>query len=296
MTDHILDLSEEGASLKVRHANLLIAREAQPEVTVPLAEIAALVLAHPQIRLSQAVLTGLAEAGGVVVVCDARRMPSGMLLPLAGNSVQTERFAQQVNAALPLKKRLWQQVVKAKIKAQARVLDDLHGDDLGLAVLATKVKSGDEGNLEAQASRRYWPALFADKAFRRNPAAEDQNRYLNYGYAILRGIVARAICGAGLHPSLGLHHHNRYDAFCLANDLMEPFRPLVDRAVCQVLAENPPEAPMTKEIKAILLQGVTGRLELEGESRTLFDVAARCATSLVAAYGGQRKSLLIGEL
>lgn len=294
MTDHIIDLSEGAAYLSVRNRQLVIKR-GEVSASFPLVEIAALVLAHPQVSMSQAVLSGLAEGGAVVVVCDGRRMPCGMLLPLAGNFVQTERMAAQVQSTLPLRKRLWRQLVRAKVRAQGRLLETLHGDDRGLAALAGRVQSGDATNVEAQAARRYWPALFGDPAFRRDPGAEDQNRMLNYGYAVLRGIVARAICAAGLHPSLGLHHHNRYDAFCLASDLMEPYRPLVDRAVAELLAEHAPDAPLNKDIKSVLVGGLTGRVLLEDQQRTLFDVAARCATSLVAAYGGQRKSLLIGE-
>jgi CRISPR-associated protein Cas1 len=219
-----------------------------------------------------------------------------MVLPLDAHSTQAERFDQQAQAPEPLRKRLWQQIVKVKVYAQARLLDELYGNDQGLATLAAKVRSGDTDNIEAQASRRYWLALFDDRDFKRNRDAEDQNRQLNYGYGVLRAIVARAICGAGLHPSLGLHHHNRYDAFRLADDLMEPLRPRVDRAVVAWVKEHGKEAPLDKESKRALVSALTERLTLDNESRTLFDVSARMASSLADALAGERKDLLLPEL
>jgi CRISPR-associated protein Cas1 len=210
--------------------------------------------------------------------------------------VQAERFARQAAAALPTRKRLWRQIVRAKIRAQAALLKSLHGSTFGLEALVPLVKSGDPKNVEAQASRRYWPALFADKSFRRDVDANDQNRYLNYGYAVIRAVIARAICAAGLHPSLGLHHHNRYNAFCLADDLLEPLRPLADSAALKVLRTRGPDAPMDRETKEILLGFLTRRYELEGESRTLFDLAARTAASLAAVFNGEGKKLLIPEI
>lgn len=296
MTDRILDLSEEPARLSVRNAQLVIQRGEADEVTVPLTDIAAVVVAHPQVVFTQAAISRLAEAGGMLVVCDGRRMPSAMMLPLEGHSTQAERFDLQAEAPLPLRKRLWQQLVEAKVLAQARLLDDLYGNDQGLSVLAAKVRSGDPDNIEGQAARRYWPAVFADPAFTRNRDAEDQNRLLNYGYGVLRAIVARAICGAGLHPSLGLHHHNRYDAFRLADDLMEPLRPRVDRAVAERVRALGAQVPLDKESKQALVSALTERLTLDDESRTLFDVSARIATSLTEALSGKRKDLLLPEL
>jgi CRISPR-associated protein Cas1 len=295
MTDRLLDLSEEPARLSVRNAQLVIERGEGAAVSVPLADLAALIVAHPQVTFTQAVVSRLVEAGGTVVVCDARRMPCAMVLPLDAHSTQAERFDQQAQAPQPLRKRLWQQLVKAKVNAQGRLLHELHGDDPGLAVLAGKVRSGDPDNIEAQASRRYWPRLFGDAAFRRHRDAEDQNRQLNYGYGVLRAVVARAICGAGLHPSLGLHHHNRYDAFRLADDLMEPLRPRVDAAVADWVARHGAASPLDKNCKQALVAALTARLELADASRTLFDTAARMASSLAAVLDGKRKDLLLPE-
>jgi CRISPR-associated protein Cas1 len=212
----------------------LRARDTETQ-TIPFADIAVLVTSHPQISFTQAALAGLAAAGGMLIVSNEKHLPAAMLLPLSTHSTQTERFARQAAVSLPTRKRAWQQIVQAKLRAQARLLEETTGADQGLRVMAAKVRSGDPDNLEAQAARIYWPALLGKDAsgepFRRDPEGEGINVHLNYGYAVLRAIVARALCASGLHPSLGVHHHNRYDTFCLADDLMEPFRPLVDRVV-----------------------------------------------------------------
>ena len=295
MTDRIIDLSEEPCRLHVRNELLVIQRNNGPEFTLPLAELGVLVVSHPQVSYSHAVLAGVAAAGGAFVACDARHMPVAMLLPLDAHHVQTERLVAQAQAKLPTNKRIWRQLVRAKIRAQAGLLQELRGHDAGLHNLVSRVRSGDPQNMEAQASRRYWKHLFADGGFRRDREADDQNRHLNYGYAILRAVVARAICAAGLHPSLGLHHHNRYNSFCLADDLMEPFRPNVDGAVVRWVEAAGNDTPLDREAKTALIEAIAARLVFQGESRTLFDVVGRIASSLVAVYAGERKELLLPE-
>lgn len=296
MTEKIIDISTDPARLSVRHSQLVIERNDAQPVTVPLEELAVLVISHPAVLLSQPVMSGLCANGGVLIVCDAHRLPIGMMLPLQGHHLQSERFAQQADASLPVRKRAWQDLVQAKIRAQGRLLADLYGDDSGLRAMAERVRSGDADNLEGLASRRYWPALFANPAFRRNREGDDQNRLLNYGYAVLRAIVARAICAAGLHPSLGLHHHNRYDAFPLADDLMEPFRPVVDRAVVRFVAEHDGDTDLTPQAKAALISALMGRFDVQGEARTLFDAATRLVVSLAAMFAGDAKQLTIPDL
>jgi len=295
MTDRILDLSESAARLSVRDGLLVVAREGQDPATIPLADVGVLVVSHPQVSYTHAVLAGLVAHGGAFVTCDERHLPVGMLLPVDAHYVQTERFALQARASVPTRKRLWRQIVRAKVRAQGNLLAELHGEDQGLCALALETRSGDSSNVEAQTSRRYWPALFADDAWRRNREAEDQNRFLNYGYAVLRAIVARAICAAGLHPSLGLHHHNRYNSFCLADDLMEPLRPTVDRAVYHLVKAEGPDAPLVPRTKAALLQAVTARLGLQGQERSVFDVASIMASSLVAVLEKREKHLILPE-
>jgi len=296
MTNRIVDLADEPARLSVRLDQLVIQRAEETAATVPLEELSVIVVSHPAVTFTHAVVARIASHGGTFVVCDDKHMPVGMILPLQSHHLQAERFARQAGASLPTRKRIWQQLVKAKVSAQGRVLQELRGDDRGLIALSKQVRSGDPENMEAWASRRYWPELFRDSGFRRNRHADDSNRHLNYGYAILRAIVARAICAAGLHPSLGLHHHNRYDTFPLASDLMEPLRPLVDRAVVLYGARVDPYAPLDKEAKAALIEALTGRVAIESEERTLFDAAARTASSLVQVYAGQRKQLVLPEI
>ena len=296
MTDRILDVSEAPAKLSVRDEQLVIEPARAEPATVPLSDIAVVVASHPQVRYSQAVLAGLAEHGGSFVVCDRRCLPVAMVLPLEGHYVQAERFARQAVLPLPAKKRLWRQIVQAKIAAQAATLEALHGDDYGLRALVTRVRSGDPANVEARASQRYWPRLFGEASFRRNRDAEDQNRDLNYGYAVLRASVARAVAACGLHPSLGLHHSNRYNAFALADDLMEPFRPLVDRGVAASISEWGMRGSFDKAAKAEVLDAILRRFEHEGESRTLFDWLSRTASSLAAVCMGARRDLFLPAL
>ncbi len=296
MIDRIIDISESAATLHVRNAQLVIEPEGGPAVTTPLSEIAVLVISHPRVLITQAVIAGLAELGGSVVVCDQKYLPTAMMLPVQAHSTQAERFARQAQASLPRRKRLWQQIVRAKIRRQGRLLQELHGSDAGLAEMAGRVRSGDAGQSESQASRRYWPLLFGDPKFRRGSEGPDQNTHLNYGYAVLRAIVARAVCAAGLHPSFGLKHHNRYDAFCLADDLMEPFRPLVDRAVYFWVQDHDPREPLDKHAKAHLIGEIQRRYESAGEQRTLFDLASSTASSLARALLGESNALEIPDV
>jgi CRISPR-associated protein Cas1 len=293
-TERIVDISNEPARLSVRLKQLVIKR-GDEETTLPLAELAVIVVSHPAVTYTHAVLTGICSAGGAFVVCDEKHLPTGMLLSLQGHFVQTERFAAQAQAPAPMKKQVWKQIVRSKVLAQAALLGRLRGEDHGLSRLAANVRSGDTANIEAQASRRYWPALFGPE-FGRNHEAEDHNKLLNYGYAVLRASTARALCAAGLHPSLGVHHHNRYDPFCLADDLMEPFRPLVDGLVFEVVEEKGSQALLDKETKAALIGGLMqSRLTMDDESRALFDVLARSASSMAAVFAGKRKNLSLPD-
>jgi CRISPR-associated protein Cas1 len=295
MEKRIIDLSEEPASLSARLERLIIKR-GEKEDSVPLEDIAALIIAHPAVIFTHAVLSGLCEKGGIFIICNEKRLPTGMLLPLESHIAQTERLSAQANAPVPTQNKLWKYVIKAKISTQARVLRQFLGEDMGLSLMAKKVKSGDATNIEGQAARRYWLGLFGT-SFKRTPMAEDAvNRLLNYGYAVLRAIIARAVVSTGLHPSLGIHHHNRYDAFCLADDLMEPFRPYVDAAAKSLIEENGPEVPLDKESKGKIITAIAyRRFKIDGDSRSLFDVASRLAASLADIYLGKRTKLEFPE-
>lgn len=260
-----------------------------------------MIASHPQITYSQAVLAGLAEAGGIFVACNQKHMPIAMLLPLESHSTQTERFALQSEMPLPLKKRLWQEIIRAKLRAQGRLLKERTGQDWGLAMLAQQVRSGDPKNVEARGARIYWKALFGEEEFHRDYKAEGVNACLNYGYAVVRAIVARALCGAGLHPGLGLHHHNRYNPFCLADDLMEPLRPVVDRVVATLKDTRSAglqagSLPLDKESKKVILEALLARFTFANESRTLFDWVGRSAASLAASVESGDRELFIPQL
>lgn len=286
-----MDISGAPADLAIRDQCLIIQQgDTQPR-GIPLGELAVLLLAHPAVRLTQPTLSGIADHGGVVISCDRAGLPVGMTLPLCAHHSQAERFTVQAAASKPTRKRLWQQIVRAKIRGQAQLLTELHGEDAGLGELVKRVRSGDPDNVEARASRRYWPLLFDDDQFRRRREAADQNRLLNYGYAILRAATARAICAAGLHPTLGFHHHNRSNPFCLADDLMEPFRAVVDSVVVRLTIERGPDAPLTPETKQTLIETLLGPYERGAENRKLFDTLARSGMSLAEVFLGQRAEL-----
>lgn len=257
----------------------MVVRSAEGELdSIPFVDLAAVVASHRQVTVTQAALSSLAEAGAAFISCNEKMMPAAMLLPLAAHYSQTERFVRQAALAAPRRKRYWQAVVRAKIRAQAMVLHRARGGDAGLLAMSGRVQSGDTGNLEAQAARRYWTHLFADPAFRRSNDEDFRNGMLNYGYAILRAATARAICAAGLHPSFGLHHANKMNPFVLADDLMEYWRPAVDWIV---FCMQP--GPLDSDRKRELIGAITARYRVEGESRTLFDLLARTAQSLALA-------------
>lgn len=296
MTEKIVDIGSQPARLKCRDGQLVIEQDDTVVARTPLEEVATLVLSHSQVTITGGALAGLMANGGVAVVCDSHHSPAGMLIPIQGHHLLAERFAQQAEAPLPMRKRLWQQIVRAKIKAQSRVLTELHGDDKGLTAFVSRVKSGDPTNIEAQAAVRYWKALFGTKEFKRRTEEHDENRYLNYGYGVLRATTARAVCAAGLHPGLGIEHHNRYDPCPLASDLMEPFRPIVDRAVVKLIEEHGTQAELTPKVKSALLGALLDRFTIKGEERSLFDILARTASSLAQVFARKRKTLLLPEV
>ena len=294
MRNRILEISQAPARLRIEHRQLVIQQEELPIRSVPLEDIAVLIVAHPQVSYTQAVLSDLVANGGTFVTCDRCRMPNGMLLPLDAHSTQTERFRAQFELPLPRRKRLWQQVVQSKIAMQAMLLVEQTGCDHGLTPLIGLVRSGDPANVEARAARQYWTALFG-KEFRRDRGAEDVNMLLNYGYAILRAATARAVCGAGMHPSVGLHHHNKYNSWCLADDLMEPYRPCVDRTVYRLTDAGRNPLRLEPKVRAELLQSLTGFVSIGDQTRTLFDALAASAQSLRNAICDKSTELMFPE-
>jgi CRISPR-associated protein Cas1 len=236
MIGKTLELATPGTRLSISHRQLVIDRPNLPKAAVPVEDIGVVVVDDLRATYTQSVFIDLIGAGATIIVTGRDHLPLGIMLPLEAHHVQTERHRAQVAARESAKKRIWQAIVKAKIRQQAEVLELFTGNHGGLRPMAGRVRSGDPDNLEAQAAQRYWPRLFGSD-FRRDRDADGINALLNYGYAILRAAIARSVVASGLIPSLGVFHRNRGNPFCLADDLLEPYRPYVDWRV-KLIAEN----------------------------------------------------------
>lgn len=286
----------------VRNETLPERMRQQGEITKPIEDIGIVVLDNKQITITQGLLETLLENNCAVITCDNRSMPVGLMLPLCGNSVQSERFREQIDASLPLKKQLWQQTVKAKIKNQAAVLSLCTGKEVrNMKRWEDDVRSGDTDNLEGRAAAYYWKTIFTVfqelNGFTRNRDGTPPNNLLNYGYAILRAIVARALVSSGMLPTLGIHHHNRYNAYCLADDIMEPYRPYVDELVFAIIKEygynNIQE--LTREIKARLLSIPTIDVVIGRRRSPLMIAVSQTSASLYRCYSGELRRILYPE-
>ena len=264
---------------------------------VPIEDIGLLVLDHQQITVTHTVLHQLLANNVAVVVCDERRHPCGMLLNLEGNRVQAELFKYQIESSEPMRKQLWKQTVEAKIQNQAAVLASAKGDAGFLLELAAKVQSGDTGNREAQAAAWYWPRLFHSLPdFRRFREGPPPNNLLNYGYAILRAMVARSLVGSGLLPTLGIFHRNRYNAYALADDIMEPYRPFVDALVLDIIQKTGVPEDLTLDHKGQLLGLPVADVILDGKASPLMAAVARTTASLAQCFAGEQRKLLYPAL
>lgn len=270
----------------------------QSEVTKPIEDIGIVVLDHKQITITSGVLEALLENNCAVITCDSKSMPVGLMLPLYGNSTQNERFRMQLDASLPLKKQLWQQTMKAKIENQASVLYTCKKEEVKcMKVWANDVKSGDPDNLEARAAAYYWKTLYAHiPEFTRDRDGIPPNNLLNYGYAILRAIIARALVSSGLLPTLGIHHHNRYNAYCLADDIMEPYRPYVDKLVFQLVKDYGENVELTKEIKSVLLTIPTLDVVIGKKRSPLMIAATQTTASLYKCFSGELRKIAYPEM
>jgi CRISPR-associated protein Cas1 len=267
--------------------------------TVPVEDIGIMVIDHQQITITSGLIQELQEENVAVITCDYRHMPQSLLLPIEGNSVQRERYKAQIDASEPLNKQLWQQTVIQKIKNQAAILTNLRLNSDYLVPLHKNVKSGDTDNCEGTAAAYYWKNIFSHiQGFRRDTEREaiPPNNFLNYGYAILRGTMARSIVCAGLLPTLGIFHRNRYNAFCLADDLMEPYRPYVDEIVHGMYNELGPVYEMQKEHKAVLLKIPAIDVFINGEKSPLMVATQRTAVSLVKCFEGEQRKLVYPEI
>lgn len=260
----------------------------------PVEDIGIVVLDNSQITITHGLLSALLDNQVAVITCDKLGMPSGLILPLNGNSVQSERFQKQIKASLPLKKQLWQQTVQAKIANQASVLYNCVRCEVGcMKTWGSKVRSGDPDNMEARAAAYYWKNLFLEiPYFIRDRYAMPPNNLLNYGYAILRGIVARALVSSGMLPTLGIHHHNRYNAYCLADDIMEPYRPFVDELVYRIIeTKGMPPDELDKEWKTLMLGIPTIDVTINGHRRPLMVAVNQTTASLYKCFDGELRRI-----
>lgn len=285
----IVDISGEGRHLSVQRGHMVVSSDGQEIGRVALDDIAAVSVHARGATYSNNLICALAERGALLVVCAANFAPVAVLTPLVGHHAQTAHMIAQAEAGKPLKKRLWQSVVRRKIAMQASALEAAGQPTTGFHLLERKVKSGDPENVEAQAARRYWQLMFGD-AFRRDRNADGTNAMLNYGYAVIRSTCARAIVAAGLNPSLGIHHHNRLNAFALADDLMEPFRPMVDVAVHTMMDAG--IETVDAESKRRLADLTVFDLPGPKGASPLHVCAARLAQSLADSFVGSANQLV----
>ena len=269
----------------------------QAEITKPIEDIGVVVLDNRRITITQGLLEALLENNCAVITCDNHSLPVGLMLPLYGNSTQNERFRYQLDASQPLRKQLWQQTIKAKIENQAAVLSACSGMPIkNMKRWADDVRSGDPDNAEGHAAAYYWRYFFNNitglENFTRNREGMAPNNLLNYGYAILRAVVARALVTSGLLPTLGIHHHNRYNAYCLADDIMEPYRPYVDELVFAIVKEQGVDnLQLTTTLKAQLLSIPTLDVVIGGKRSPLMVAATQTTASLYKCFSGELRRI-----
>jgi len=266
--------------------------------TIPIEDIGIVILDNKQITISQNLISQLLNNNAAIITCDDYKMPVGLLLPLEGNSIQSERFRDQIESSLPLKKQLWQQTVQAKIMHQEVVLKSvLQEEQKNMIIWANSVRSGDPDNYEARAAAYYWSNLFPKiPNFTRNRNGVPPNNLLNYGYALLRAIIARALVGSGMLPTLGIHHRNRYNAYCLADDIMEPYRPFVDKKILEIISKSKDYTLITHEIKVELLKLATEDVIINGQKSPLQVAATITTASLYKCFSGELKKIVYPDI
>ncbi len=308
MIKRTLFLSSD-AYLYTRHKQLIIDfvdKEKTP-VSIPIEDIGVIVLEAYQMTMSLNLISRMLENNVAIITCDYKKMPQGLMLNLEGNTLQQERFRSQIDSSKPLKKQLWQQTVKAKIRNQGALLAKYHllpvnknGYPKNFEKWANAVRSGDPDNLEGRAAAYYWKTLFSQYIpdFVRGRDQPPPNNLLNYAYAILRAVTARSLVASGLLPTLGIHHHNRYNAYALADDIMEPYRPFVDKIVYGIVAvkKETLDFELTKELKAELLKIPAIDVIIDGEKSPLMIAMQRTTTSLARCFGGFQRKILFPVL
>ena len=286
-------LLENKASLSTKNLQLIIKTDTR-ESSIPIEDIGYLVIDHPEIYLSIPALNLLIDNNTAVIICNINHLPNGMFLNLNSHHIQQELFKNQINASAPLKKQLWQQTIVEKITNQGLLLQRITSKGNNFDFLASKVLSGDTSNMEGVAANFYWKTFF-EFSFKRERFGDYPNNFLNYGYAILRAATARALSGSGLLNTLGIHHKSKYNAFALADDIMEPFRPIVDEKVAEIM-QNYSEQELNTQIKAELLQILTRTVYFKDEKSPLMVALQKTASSLQQCYTGERKKIKYPKL
>ncbi len=280
-------------SLTTKYEQLVI-KNTTKETTVPIEDIGYIIIENQETYISIPALSKLSSNNVSVIFCDDKHMPQSMLLNLDSHHIQQEHFRNQINASAPLKKQLWQQVVKTKIHNQATLLSSLQKNKNPLEHYASKVLSGDSDHREGVAAAYYWKHLF-DFDFKRERYGDYPNLFLNYGYIVLRAAVARALSGSGLLSTLGIHHHNKYNAFCLADDIMEPYRPLVDAKVIEIM-NTYDEHDLITPIKAELLNVLTQTVYFEEKKSPLMVALSTTTSSLQQCFSGKSRKISYPKL
>ena len=280
-----------------KNDSLPLSFKQKAERTIPIEDIGVVILDHRQITVSHALLAALLDNNCAVITCDDAHLPVGLLLPLCGNTTQNERFRYQLESSVPLRKQLWQQTVQAKIANQAALLQQRGIEVKNMQKWIGEVRSGDVDNMEARAAVYYWNNIFPQiPTFRRNRDGIPPNNLLNYGYAILRAIVARALVGSGMLPTWGIHHHNRYNAYCLADDVMEPYRPYVDSMICTMLDEKEKITELTTGVKARLLSIPVTEVNIGGQRSPLMVAVGQTTASLYKCFSGELRKIIYPEM
>lgn len=281
------------------HKQQLVATypETQEQKTAAIEDLGMVILEHQQITISHALIGHLLTNNAAIVTCDGFHLPQGMVLNLNGHTTQQEHFRVQIAASDAQKARLWQQTVKVKINNQAALLRQNGLETANMERWVDKVKPGDPDNFEARAAAFYWKRLFEDhlKEFKRGRFEGAPNNMLNYGYAILRAVIARSLIGSGLLPTLGYHHRNKYNAYCLADDAMEPYRPLVDELVLELVRSLDEYDELTPAIKQLLLKVPVLDVRINGQTSPLMLAAQETTSSLYKCYAKEQKSIKFPE-
>ncbi len=286
-------LVENKTVITTKNLQLVLKSETR-ENSIPIEDIGFLIIDNTEVYLSIPAINLLIENNTSIIICGNNHLPNGMFLNLNSHHIQQEIFKNQIDASLPLKKQLWQQTIVEKITNQGLLLEQITGVKNTFPFLASKVLSGDSSNMEGVAANLYWKSFFEVK-FKRERYGEYPNNFLNYGYAILRAATARALSGSGLLNTLGIHHKSKYNAFALADDIMEPFRPIVDEKVFEIM-QSFKEDELTTAIKAELLQILTRTVYFKDEKSPLMIALQKTASSLQQCYTGERKKIKYPKL